>query len=164
MATISYISIISTSSHSPLCAGPISRRSYSAIMNVIKSFPVLRITNGSLNTKYPIYMDINVYFEDPDQARSSIHKLADFIVNDKTVSSKLFVMKLVAELDYDPDLPLLKYVGFEVKPDRFSGAAAPKEVFKILNRYTQYTTSRKQAIWNCQKELIDAGFEGNAKW
>ena len=62
-------------------------------------------------------------------------------------------------LSYSPNLPLLRtlyaqHIAFDPKIDD------PK-LLEILNRYAG---EGKRGAIRCQKELIAAGFEGNAKW
>jgi hypothetical protein len=43
----------------------------------------------------------------------------------------------------------------------WSGMGWPHEVRAILQKYMG---QGKRAMFDCQKELEDAGFEGNARW
>jgi hypothetical protein len=59
--------------------------------------------------------------------------------------------------DWHPDVPLLRLLRCE-QIDLYE-----YEVHDILNKYCGANFSRSN-ILACQKELIDAGFEGNASW
>ena len=64
---------------------------------------------------------------------------------------------LGVEFDYTPTLPLLRTLVAQKiwpNPDQV-------ELEKIL---AKYAGQGKRAIFDCQKELEDEGFEGNAKW
>jgi hypothetical protein len=67
------------------------------------------------------------------------------------------------DLTWHNSLPLLrtlvaKEVGFSNTGDTFEKAY---QVAKILNKYAG---QGKRAMFDCQKDLEDAGFEGNARW
>jgi hypothetical protein len=51
-----------------------------------------------------------------------------------------------------------KEVGFSNTGDTFEKAY---QVAKILNKYAG---KGKKGLFDCQKDLEDAGFEGNARW
>jgi hypothetical protein len=56
-------------------------------------------------------------------------------------------------------LPLLRAVGLE-----YVSVQGNTLVGKILYKYMKQEGNLRQRVVQCQKELIDAGFEGNAKW
>jgi hypothetical protein len=64
------------------------------------------------------------------------------------------------QLCWDPDLPLLRLVGYENKI-YLSGQPTGHPITKIIGKYSDNSRSN---ILKCQKELIDNGFEGNAAW
>jgi hypothetical protein len=61
-------------------------------------------------------------------------------------------------IDYSPTLPLLRCLNAK---KLWSGMGWPHEVRAILQKYMG---QGKRAMFDCQKELEDAGFEGNARW
>jgi hypothetical protein len=64
-------------------------------------------------------------------------------------------------LDWTPELPLLRLL--MLKHSAFGDLDERSEVENILDKYRSANISRSN-ILACQKELIDAGFEGNASW
>lgn len=64
------------------------------------------------------------------------------------------------ELEYNRDLPLLRLLYAKQIDFYFAGRSA-KIVTNILNKYAGQ--GRSGAI-DCKRELVAAGFEGNAKW
>jgi hypothetical protein len=69
-------------------------------------------------------------------------------------------------LDVYPTLPILKLLTVQssVKHPFRLGS---NSMSRILNQYLDVIkngTPMKKAMWECQKSLIDAGFEGNARW
>jgi hypothetical protein len=72
-------------------------------------------------------------------------------------------------LSYDSNLPLIRLI--EIKNIKFVTDSANKD-YKIVNAiisdhyllWKLSTKSKKQAILDCQKELIQKGFTGNASW
>jgi hypothetical protein len=63
-------------------------------------------------------------------------------------------------LSYSPTLPLLRcLLAKEIQLYPENGKHKTAE--SILNKYAG---QGKRAMFDCQKELEDAGFEGNAKW
>jgi hypothetical protein len=68
-----------------------------------------------------------------------------------------FLKKLF--ITYDPNLPLLR--GLYAQEIELYPRLEDKRIETILNKYAG---QGKQGVIRCQKELIAAGFEGNAKW
>jgi hypothetical protein len=66
-------------------------------------------------------------------------------------------------LIYDPKLPLLRALTAKkiTFTHRLGDDPAPETLVEILNTYAG---QGKMAIFDCQKDLEDAGFEENAKW
>jgi hypothetical protein len=62
-------------------------------------------------------------------------------------------------LSYSPTLPLLRCL--LAKQVKFHPALRNKTIETILNKYAG---QGKRAMFECQKDLEDAGFEGNAHW
>jgi hypothetical protein len=75
-------------------------------------------------------------------------------------------------MQHFPGTPLLKLLTLNIKDggsiiiykndDEWN-----PETTTIIEKYRSYINSGKgikEAIWRCQKELIDEGFEGNARW
>jgi hypothetical protein len=66
------------------------------------------------------------------------------------------------------NFPILKYISYgyfisiEQTMKGSMGIARVKKLMKIVNNYRDLPA--KQAIWQCQKELIASGFEGNARY
>jgi hypothetical protein len=72
----------------------------------------------------------------------------------------------VASLTYNPNLALLRtlvagHIGLDGPTENHMRDANLLEVEHILNKYAG---EGKRGVIRCQKELIAAGFEGNAKW
>jgi hypothetical protein len=68
-------------------------------------------------------------------------------------------------LTYTPSLPLLRtlsslHVNILV-PESLGGQLVRKKLNTILN---QYVGQGRRGMFACKKELVEAGFEGNAKW
>jgi hypothetical protein len=66
-------------------------------------------------------------------------------------------------LTYTNDLPLLRLLNYDRDVLDVSTPNCPQIILQLLKKFT----SRKDLRLNilaCQKELIDAGFEGNASW
>ena len=63
-------------------------------------------------------------------------------------------------LSYSPTLPLLRCL-LAKEIQLYPKDRKHKTAEKILNRYAG---QGKRALFDCQKDLEDAGFEGNAKW
>ena len=68
-------------------------------------------------------------------------------------------------LDWTPTLPLLRTLlakdGVALWGNQITDQDNAQTVEKILNKYHG---QGKRALFDCQKELEDAGFEGNARW
>jgi hypothetical protein len=60
-------------------------------------------------------------------------------------------------LNFERDTPLLKYLPYKVI---VHGAPILDNIFD----HWRQIKPLKAAIWGCQKEMIDVGFEGNAKY
>jgi hypothetical protein len=67
-------------------------------------------------------------------------------------------------VSWTPDLPLLQLVGRKFKLIGETMWQIPPEADKIMAILTQYSGASRYNIIACQKELINAGFEGNASW
>jgi hypothetical protein len=63
-------------------------------------------------------------------------------------------------LSYSPTLPLLRCL-LAKEIQLYPKDGKHKTAEEILNRYAG---QGKRALFDCQKDLEDAGFEGNAKW
>ena len=61
-------------------------------------------------------------------------------------------------IDYSPTLPLLRCLQAQ---NITWGPSWPRTVYDILKKYEG---QGKRALFDCQKELEDAGFEDNARW
>jgi hypothetical protein len=67
-------------------------------------------------------------------------------------------------LNYDPDLPILRLLRCIDIKFFFMDESSPKTgIVGILNKYCGANFSRSN-ILQCQKELIQNGYEGNASW
>ena len=65
-----------------------------------------------------------------------------------------------------PNMPMLrlltcKWIELEWFQMRDPADSHPKQVLSILRKYRRFG---KKGMFDCQKELEDAGFEGNARW
>jgi hypothetical protein len=75
------------------------------------------------------------------------------------VPNQKILNQIKSELDiWTKTTPLLRYVQSGEMP--FS---CPSKVGAILKKY-QSVTPVKKAMWDCQRELIDSGYEGNARF
>ena len=66
-------------------------------------------------------------------------------------------------LQYSPTLPLLRALVAKkiVFMHRVDESEPPQKVQEIMNKYAG---QGKAAMFDCQKDLEDSGFEGNARW
>ena len=66
-------------------------------------------------------------------------------------------------ITYDPHLPLLRTL---VAPEIifWPYEKSDSDSWKVLNILSKYRGQGKRAMFDCQKELEDAGFEDNARW
>jgi hypothetical protein len=62
-------------------------------------------------------------------------------------------------LSYSPKLPLLRTL--QAQNILFFPSTAPEKLLEIMNKYAG---QGKRAMFDCQKELEDAGYSENARW
>jgi hypothetical protein len=91
-------------------------------------------------------------------APQTVTKTFGFIKNKMNSLEGLPPKLETVELDWWPSTPLLRILGADTITWR---KLAPPEVLDILNKYKG---QGRRGMFACKKELIEAGFEENAKW
>jgi hypothetical protein len=123
-------------------------------------------------------LDIYFSFFDLDLAKGGLNRLLKIEKSKAGQLLKLDVMRfngkasvdespmtfITVQLrdDFDRNAPLLKYVGYHVDC-LVDDMQIVKVIDSIFEKFIN-TPNLKKAIWQCQQELIDAGYEGNARY
>ncbi len=68
------------------------------------------------------------------------------------------------EIDYTPTLPLLRLLVSPVIWLTTTTSGTSSDTAKVEKILDKYAGQGKRAVFKCKKELIEAGFEGNARW
>ncbi len=96
------------------------------------------------------------------------HVEGNFDCSDNPLTSLEYLPAIIGgyvKIPWSKDLPLLRLVRYRsvYLYNKLSLNGPQKLPEKILSKYTSPEATRRDIIV-CQKELIDAGFEGNASW